>query len=68
MLWKRVAAWAAVRLSMEEPLALLWTLLKSAPLGLPLCSCETNSITVIIINTVRKYRILQGCNNFNFYS
>lgn len=41
MLGERVVVRAAVRLSMEETLALLWTLLVSGPLGLPLHPCET---------------------------
>lgn len=39
MLRKRVVVWAAVRLRVQEALALLWTLLQSASLSLPLCSC-----------------------------
>lgn len=61
MLGEGVVAWAAVRLSVEETLALLWTLLESVPLELPLCPCETTA-------AVRIYRILQGRNNSNFYS
>lgn len=61
MLGEGVVAWAAVRLSVEETLALLRTLLESVPLGLPLRPCETTA-------AVRIYRILQGRNNSNFYS
>lgn len=54
MLWEGVAAWAAVMLSMEETLALLWTLLKSVPLGLPLCPCVMYSIIIIITISSQK--------------
>lgn len=40
MLREGVIVWAAVRLRVQEALALLWTLLESVPLGLPLCPCE----------------------------
>lgn len=40
MLREGVIVWAAVRLRVQEALALLWTLLESVPLWLPLCPCR----------------------------
>lgn len=45
VLGEGVAAWAAVRLRVEETLALLWTVVQSAPLGLALCSCGEKNRT-----------------------
>lgn len=47
MLGEGVVAWAAVRLRVQETLALLWTLLESAPLGLPLRPCEERQIPTV---------------------
>lgn len=53
VLGEGVAAGAAVRLSVEEALALLWTVVQSAPLGLTLRPCvrkKTNEKNQLKIN------------------
>lgn len=60
VLGEGVAAWAAVRLRVQEALALLWTVVQSAPLGLSLCPCWGK------IEQIRK-NLLKINNRGNFY-